>query len=617
MICKTMGKPYADFRGVNEYAKELIRIVDDIAQMFINETGLNQDALEDKYFRNTQKFCASYKPHIHTVYGFSQKVERLGEVTGVWQKRTLDQLSIASVFIGLELASGIYQHHTRLFTDALGKHIALHPTSWLPRTREIQRVAMDLAFYLPQIGKERIVPELVQPWRGRFARPLPLGQVFILLLPDVLENMDALWEKREQDLERGKEADSQRDVEARLKDALSAFLPPIPDVQEASAAASDNAAPDGQSVQPCQARSAEDSQTSSPSRLFTTLAVDPSACEDQQSTKRAQSMPRDMNRSSSRPTVSVDSRHTKRSTSLPFATALPLVGSSVSTATSAVETGESQFPSSTGTPLGRSRKRKHSDMQDLGMPRLDMRKRENRRVDPEEERQKQLEIRERFEHRLTEKHSREVMRQHFQREVGIGVKNADSLKSGRRVYGRRRFGLFDTGVFQRLPAVVRFLQDWQTREMESQVKADTEQNDSHNRDHGLQLRRDLRQGIDPLRIPASRFPTSLAMAKAMVAKADIDAPNIGSDDDMYFDEGELDSYLGDGQFQKAKMELWKAQGFDNYVKKETVYSRRAVEVATKQDSRVARLMGADSKPKEKFNSARLAAVMVSAECIPV
>lgn len=595
MICKTLGRPWVDFRGVNEYAIKVIQVAGDIARLFVDEVDLAEDVKNDKYFRNTQDFCAAYQPHIDSVYEYSEKVERLAEVTGVWQNRTPDYCTIASVFIGLEMASRLYQHQTRLFTDELGKHIFFNPTSWQPRTREIQRVAMDLAFYLPQIGKARVVPELVSPWRGRMARPLPIGQVFILLLPDVLDNMDALWEKREQDLERGKDADSKRDVEARLKNALSAFLPPIPD--EEPSTISDSAFQDGDL--PRQAEAEASVQLSTGHALTTPQDVSWSANEPAH--KRSCSMPRNADHS----TPSSPRATPQRSTSLP-PDALQLLASSLLFPTpigDVAMVGPCGQPTNS-KPSPKNLKRKRSQKGP------DMRRKENRRVDPAKERQMQLDIRERFEKRLTEKQSREVARQQSQREVGIGVKNPDFMKSGRVVYGRRRFGLLDTGAFQRLPEVIQFLREWQSREAGLGANTETP-DDIDDRDHGWQLRHDLRKGVDPMTIPTFRFPTSLSMAKAMLSDADLDSPNIGPDDDMYFDDGELDGYLGDDHFQKARLEMWKAQGLDKFERKDTIFSQRALDMASKRDSRVAGLISGKTKSKEKLNSARLAAVMVS------
>ena len=448
LIGKTLGKPYADVRGVNEYTQHVIRVVDEIATLFINEIGLTADITNDKYFKNTQEFCAAYKPHIDAVYGLSQRVERLGEVTGVWQNRTPDYCAIASVFIGLELASGMYQHQTRLITDEIGKRLSVKTQSWLPRTREIQRVTMDLAFYLPQIGKARIIPELVAPWHGSTARPIPMGQMFILLLPDVLENMDALWEKREKDLDRGTEADSKRDVESRLKDAISAFLPVIAD--EELAVDPDGGKQDGQAAAPLGARRAQDDASTTQNDSSNASGPSPHAT-------RCQRLSQGLDYSTT--TADVDAQNLEQTHSLPFKL------SSNVTATGDPVTcraGDGAVAESNLWSPDNALKRKHiqldesnSKSDNCNAPKdassLDPRKRTKRRAVPATERQRQLEIRERFERRLTEKHAREVARQHSQRQAGIGLKNADGLKSGRRIYGRRRWGVSYTGDFERLP----------------------------------------------------------------------------------------------------------------------------------------------------------------------
>lgn len=615
LICKTLGKPYADVRGVNEYTQHVIRVVDEIASLFIKEIGLTEDITNDKYFKNTQEFCAAYKPHIDAIYGLSQKVERLGEVTGVWQNRTPDYCSIASVFIGLELACGMYQHQTRLITDELGKRLSVKTQSWLPRTREIQRVTMDLAFYLPQIGKARIIPELVAPWHGSTARPIPMGQMFILLLPDVLDNMDALWEKREKDLDRGTEADSKRDVEARLRDAISAFLPVITD--EELAVDPEVGKQDAQAgVRPGASRAQDDASTTQNDVFFNASGSSSQATRSQ---RLSQSL------YCATATADVNPQNLEQPHSLPskLSSDVTPTGDPVSCRAGVGAVAESDL-SSPDNAL----KRKHSELDEINsksdncnLPNdarsLNPCKKTKRRAVPATERQRQLEIRERFERRLTEKHSREVARQHSQRQAGIGLKNADGLKSGRRIYGRRRWGVSYTGDFERLPSVMQYLKEWQTREMslQSNDPAENRADGVSDGDDAVLLRQDLRRGVDPSSIPEFRFPTSLAMAKAMLANVDVNLPTIGPDDDMYFDDGELDAYLGDEHYQKARLELWNAKGYDKFVSKDTIYSQRAVEIAAEQNSRIANMVKAKPQRSEKLNSAKLAALMVSLDPI--
>lgn len=624
LICKTLERPYADYRGVNEYALKVIRVADDIARLFLDATDLSGDIANDTYFRNTQDFCAAYRPHLDIVYRISERVERLAEITGVWQNRTPDYCTIASVFIALQMAGKTYQHQTRLFTEQLRKHVFFtNVASWQPRTREIQRVTMDLAFYLPQIGKARVIPELVSPWRGRMARSLPFGQVFIFLLPDVLDNMDALWEKRELDLEREKDTNSKKDVEARLQEALSAFLPPIPDIAPSILDDYPSDKDGSTDTSPHETDWNGDSGMSEPVQSATSRSVTRIGSSERVSPIESSVSASPCRNSSTPPEQSQITRmpDSTRSTSLPADPACQHARSSI-TKNAAIRSepeGLAMSRDASASASGNStipgkRKRDPSKAEDSGNKRLDMRKRENRVKDPVKEHELQTKMRERIEKRLTAKQVRDLSRQRNQREVGIGVKNPAYMKSGRLVYGRRRHGLYDTGHFVRLPSVLRLLQEWQTQQSGSEAGRDKNANlavTNDGRSHAWLLRRDLRAGRHPSTIPEHRFPTSVAMAKAMLNDIDIDCPVIGPEDDMYFEDGELDGYLGDKPFQKARMELWDAQGLDKYIHQEAVYSEKAFEIASKRDSRVASLRAVKMAPAEKMNSARLAQVMVS------
>lgn len=623
LICKTLERPYADYRGVNEYALKVIRVADDIARVFLDTPDLSDDITNDKYFRNTQDFCAAYRPHLDIVYGISERVERLAEITGVWQNRSPDYCTIASVFIALEMAGRTYQHQTRLFTEQLRKHVYFNLASWQPRTREIQRVAMDLAFYLPQIGKARVMPELVSPWRGRMARPLPIGQVFIFLLPDVLDNMDALWERREHDLERENGTNAKRNVEARLKEALSAFLPPIPEIVPSTTNEYPSDKDSGTDTSPRDTQGNGASRILEPIQFATSLSVTRIGSSEPFSTMESSASAPPCRNTSAPPEMSQILRmpEPSRSTSLPLDSLCQnarrsITGNSAITSDFgglAMSRDASASVSGDSAMLGK-RKRDPSKAEGSDNKRRDMRKKENRVKDPVKEHQLQTKMRERIEQRLTAKQVRDLSRQRNQREVGIGVKNPGYMKSGRLVYGRRRHGLYDTGHFVRLPSVLRLLQEWQTREAGSDASTPENANwalEVGSRSDAWLLRRDLRLGRDPSAIPAHRFPTSVAMAKAMLNDTDIDCPVIGPEDDMYFDDGELDGYLGDKHFQKARMELWDAQGLDKYIQKEAIYSEKAFEIASKRDSRVASLRMVKRDPVEKMNSARLAQVMVS------
>lgn len=624
LICQTLQKPYADYRGVNEYALKVIRVADDIARVFLDEIDLSEEITSDKYFRNTQEFCAIYQPHLESVYDISQRVERLAEITGVWQKRTPDYCTIASVFIALEMAGRRYQHQTRLFTDQLRKHVYFNVASWQPRTRELQRVAMDLAFYLPQIGKARVMPELVSPWRGRMARPLPIGQVFILLLPDVLDNMDALWERREHDLKTENATNAKRDVEARLQQALSAFLPPMPEVAPPTSNESAFNQDHSADTPPRQIEANDGSQIWQAIPSATSLRAPDGFAGQDPTPESDSSASRYRNRSEPPTPPDVNPiPQSSRSTSLPLVSTFENAGPAAlgqvdNRLVSPVLSRDATFAASSDSAHVRKRQRESSPGEGNGIKKRDMRKRENRPKDPVKEHELQTKMRERFEQRLTSKQVSDLSRQRNQREVGIGVKNPECMKSGRLIYGRRRHGLYDTGAFERLPAVMQFLQDWQAREAGSE--ASRSENASFDIEDGVRsdawlLRRDLRAGRDLMTIPTHRFPTSVAMAKAMLNDTDIDCPDIGPDDDMYFDDGELDGYLGDEHYQKARVELWDAQGLDKYLRKQAIYSEKAIEIASKRDSRVASLRTSmrtsKKEPVEKMDSARLAQVMVS------
>lgn len=629
LICQTLEKPYADYRGVNEYALKVIKVADDIARVFLDEIDLSEEITNDKFFRNTQEFCAAYQPHLDTVYDNSKRVERLAEITGVWQNRSADYCTIASVFISLEMAGRKFQHQTRLFTQQLRKHIYFNVSSWQPRTRELQRVAMDLAFYLPQIGKARVMPELVSPWRGRMARPIPIGQVFILLLPDVLDNMDALWEKRELDLMSENDPNAKRDVEVRLQQALSAFLPPVSEV----APSITNESPSGQNrtgaTAPCETEANGGRRIWQPVPSAPSLSIAANGLTGRSCILGLDKTSRPCRNRSEPPEPSHASRKPdcQRSNSVPPE---PVPQYLVSRAYGR-RANESRFASiaalrSGGLPASSSAsllgKRQREPSQELGSgnKRRDMRKKENKVKDPVKEHELRTIMRKRVEQRLTAKQVSDLSRQRNQREVGIGVKNPEYMKSGRLLYGRRRHGMQDTGHFERSPAVIRLLQQWQAREAGSEAsrleKANPGFEDATCSD-AWHLRRDLRAGRDIMTIPTYRFPTSVTAAKAMLNDTDIDCPFIGPDDDMYFDDGELNGYLGDEQFQKAKLELWDAQGLDKYIRKEAIYSEKAIEIASRRDPRVASLRTSMRKskrePVEKMNSARLAKVMVSGQ----
>ncbi|KAJ9125197.1 hypothetical protein QFC22_000151 [Naganishia vaughanmartiniae] len=608
LICKLLDKRYEEYRGSSEQTQIVVSAAAEIAQQY-QQKNLADSVLANKEFTSTLQFCLAYQPRIHLIEDSISQLQRFIQLTGIWHRRKLEICDIATVFIALQLIAVRYIRYPSFLMNDFRKYVNFNPEACQLRMREFQRLTLDLAFYLPQIGKARFIPELLEPWNGRTTRPVPEGQLYVLLLPDVLDNMQQLWEMRLHELTLQKDNPETRDIEARLKTALSAFLTP-PDVQ----ATTTRPQSQEQECSPSRADGDERPNADTSNSPFSNLAtrsspnlesglpLDPLLAQVDVPPSIVFPLPSNGRLS--------DLRATEAKAKAP-STNLETIPSADCLVDSAAPSGLS---ADSLTPTRCKRKLDASSHDDGLAKRVDRRSVQAHSNGPTEERRIQATTLDQFKDRITTKRTNDCLRSHSRQEIANGVLAPARFSSARAAYGTGNFAHQPrTRLLQRLPQVLRVLQEWQSVQLAEPRRVHQEPAPPYRSCYEYDtywLKKDLRDGKAASSINIHRFPPSLTMAKAMLRPFDFASPVIGSHDDGLFEPGELESYLGDDEYTKCRLEIWHAQGMEEIATRRAAVSQRAIEIASQRQPRIVELAGL--KPSEgKYNMGRLTELLAS------
>lgn len=548
---------------------------------------------------------------MHLIDVTISRLQRFIQLTGIWHRRKLDICDIATVFIALQLVARRYIRYPTFLMNEFRKYVNFNPEACQLRMREFHRMTMDLAFYLPQIGKARFIPELLEPWNGRTTRPVPEAQLFVLLLPDVLENMQQLWEKRLHEIALQKDNAETVDVEARLKTALSAFLSD-PEAQT-------------KMVTP-----------ESEEREGTSSEADDQERSDDNTSKLplGGSTPRASPLSKPKPPA-----HASSVRGALDASAIGSAGSSSSREMRAASSIEANLPQSildsafnhprsdcTPVPLESliaktsltRRKRKLNGISDNERmsKRVDCRSQEHRiatKLSVDEPRLRAATLDQLME-RITTRRANDLVRQQSRQEIATGLLTPECISSARAAYGcgvpaeSRR-----TRLPRRMPQVLRVLEEWQSAQLagdRTEIQEPTPPNRSCYEYDAYWLKKDLLDGKAANSINIHRFPPSVTMAKAILHPFDFGSPVIGSTDDSLFEPGELESYLGDDEYTKCRLEVWHAQGMEEIATRRAAVSQRAMDIAAQRQPRIIGLRSF-KRSQPNYDQRRMAELLVS------
>jgi hypothetical protein len=610
LICKHLDLRYEEYRGASEETQAIVSAASEIAQQYEQKNSAVESVPMNKEFTSTLHFCRAFRPQIHLIDGSISHLQRFIQLTGIWHRRKLDICDIATVFIALQLIAVKYIRYPTFFMNDFRKYVNFNPETCQLRMREFHRMTMDLAFYLPQIGKARFIPELLEPWNGRTTRPVPEAQLFVLLLPDVLDNMQELWQKRLHQLTLQKQNPETIDVEARLKTAISAFLSPPDDpamlirTQSEECESLPPRADGDESAYPGNANPHFGDSASPPIHVspFQLAQDTPSPQEEPLSATAA-------------PSTSRGSPETS-AISIKAASQQP----NLETASShECSDGSSATPESLtvrASPARRKRKLDGTNKDERTAKRVDRQTREYHTaitVPPIERRVRGATLDE-LKERITTRRANDLVRQQSRQERSIGLLAEDHGTSARAAYGHgilahsRR-----TRLLHRIPRVSRILEEWQSAQL-AEPRTEAQQPTPPSRScyeyDAYWLKKDLRDGKAPSTINIHRFPPSVTMAKAMLYPSDFDRPSIGPEDDSLFEPEELESYLGDSEYAKCRLELWHSQGMEESAARRAAVRQRALDIASQRQPKITELRNS-KRSKPNYDLGRMTELLVS------